>query len=77
MKNLIITSDGTAESTVVTDDEGNQIDRVTFVRIEIERNSFVKAEIEIIGVILNLNADMHTVELKCPVCGNATEHKCD
>lgn len=79
MKKLSVHSDGTSEGTVVIDEDGNRIEGIAEISINIDaRDGVPKLTLDIWAPrTVITKSDLETVWLKCQFCGGSELHECD
>lgn len=71
-----IDSDGIPNNTVVSTDDGREIEGVTSVSWYLSVGSVAEISISVYGTAAHIKGHLDDVELTCPICLRNVEHKC-
>lgn len=71
-----IDSDGQPRDTVVSLDDGTELDRVYAVWWHLDTDSLARVDISLWGTVLHVVGEVDQVELQCPCCNEVLKHEC-
>lgn len=73
----IYSSDLIGSDFKIVDRDGNQVENLVEVTVRAERGEPVRAEITVMGVALNVQAEVDEVTFVCPNCEAYVSHDCE
>ncbi len=71
-----IDSDGMPKDTVVSLEDGTELDKVYSVWWSIDTDSTARVEVSVWGSVIHVAGELQKVELKCPCCAEVIAHEC-
>lgn len=73
---LHVTSDGTPHGTFIQDDDGNVLQGITHLSVEMDAKGPPQVTLELEGAVLDIEARLEGVNWTCPGCGKVHSHVC-
>lgn len=71
-----VVSDGNGVDTAITLADGTVLEGVTSLTLWMEPFELNRVDLTVVGVSVDIKAHVDSVDMNCPVCGDAVEHRC-
>lgn len=72
-----IDSDGMPAHTIISTDDGREIDQVIRAEWSLEVKDMSRVILEVYGTAIHAEGTLDMTHLNCPICGDTVEHECN